>query len=45
MDDKPITARQTIRALPAVAKYKPNLIEDIYNALHKAKQEFHPTGK
>lgn len=36
MDDKPITARQTIKALPVIAKYKPNLIDVICDALHKA---------
>lgn len=36
MDDKPITARQCIKALPGIAKYKPDLIEDILSALEKA---------
>ncbi|MCL2460543.1 MAG: SufBD protein [Euryarchaeota archaeon] len=36
MDDKPITARQCIKALPDIAKYKPNLVDDIRTALHKA---------
>lgn len=36
MDDKPITARQTIKALPAIAKYKPDLKNDICNALRSA---------
>lgn len=34
MDIKPITARQTIQALPTIAKYKPVLIDDICKALH-----------
>ena len=36
MDDKPITARQCIKALPNIAKYKPDLIDDIRAALSKA---------
>ena len=36
MDEKPITARQCIKALPNIAKYKPNLIDDIRSALNKA---------
>lgn len=36
MDDKPITARQTIKALPIIAKYKPELTKDISKALYKA---------
>ena len=39
MDDKPITARQCIKALPNIAKYKPDLIEIICNALKKANPE------
>ena len=35
-DDKPITARQTIKALPTIAKYKPELRADISQALRKA---------
>lgn len=35
-DDKPITARQCIKALPLIAKYKPDLRQDIVNALHCA---------
>ncbi|PHV69965.1 SufBD protein [Sporanaerobium hydrogeniformans] len=38
-DDKPITARQCIKVLPIIAKYKPDLRQDILNALHRA----HPT--
>lgn len=35
-DVKPITARQCIKQLPIIAKYKPELREDILSALHKA---------
>jgi len=35
-DDKPITARQCIKALPNIAKHKPDLINDIRIALNKA---------
>ncbi|MDD3571279.1 MAG: SufBD protein [Lachnospiraceae bacterium] len=35
-DDKPITARQCIKALPSIVKNKPDLKLDIENALHKA---------
>jgi hypothetical protein len=41
MDDKPITARQTIKALPTIAKYKPDLINDICNALYKANTQIY----
>ena len=36
LDDKPITARQCIKALPSIAKYKPDLKNDIENALRRA---------
>jgi len=36
VDDKPITARQCIKALPDIANYKPNLVDDIRTALNKA---------
>ena len=36
MDDKAITARQCITALPNIAKYKPELVDDIRAALNKA---------
>lgn len=39
MDQKPITARQCIQALPEIAKYKPDLIGDIQDALKKADTE------
>ena len=35
-DVKPITARQCIKMLPIVAKYKPELKNDILSAIHKA---------
>lgn len=40
-DDKPITARQCIKVLPIVAKYKPELKEDILKALHGANPEIY----
>jgi hypothetical protein len=36
VDDKPITARQCIKALPNIAKHKPDLINDIRIALNQA---------
>ena len=36
MDDKPITSRKCIKALPNIAKYKPDLTDDIIAALRKA---------
>lgn len=35
-DVKPVTARQCIKLLPIIAKYKPELRNDIISALHKA---------
>lgn len=35
-DSKPITARQCIKLLPMIAKYKPELKNDILSALHEA---------
>ena len=35
-DVKPITARQCIKLLPIIAKYKPELKNDIFSALYKA---------
>lgn len=35
-DVKPITARQCIKLLPMIAKYKPELKDDILSALYKA---------
>lgn len=35
-DVKPITARQCIKLLPIIARYKPELKNDILSALHKA---------
>lgn len=36
MDDKPITARQCIKTLPSLVKYKPELKDCVVNALYKA---------
>lgn len=36
VDDKPITARQCIKVLPTIAKYKPDLKNDIEIALNQA---------
>lgn len=36
-DEKPITARQCIKVLPSVARYKPHLTSDIIWALRNAK--------
>jgi len=36
MDEKPITARQCIQALPAMVKHKPDLKEHVVRALYKA---------
>ncbi|WP_312651610.1 SufBD protein [Aminipila sp.] len=36
IDDKPITSRQCIKALPVIATYKPDLINVICEALRKA---------
>jgi hypothetical protein len=44
MDDKPITARKTIKALPTIAKYKPDLIDDICTALHKANPQIYKSS-
>jgi len=35
-DVKPITARQCIKLLPIIAKYKPELRDDILSSLHKS---------
>ena len=39
LDEKPITARQCIKVLPNIAKYKPELVECITEALRKADTE------
>ena len=39
MDEKPITARQCIQALPEIAQYKEGLKADIVEALQHAKPE------
>lgn len=36
LDEKPITSRQCIKALPNIAKYKPELVECIIGALRTA---------
>jgi hypothetical protein len=36
MDAKPITARQCVKALPIIAKYKPDLVDCICSALRQA---------
>ena len=41
-DVKPITARQCIQSLPELAKFKPELREDIVNALRNAKTFRYP---
>ncbi len=42
MDEKPITARQCIKVLPDIAKYKPDLVGPIRKALMKANTEIYP---
>jgi hypothetical protein len=44
MDDKPITARQCIKALPNIAKYKPELVDCICTALRKANVEIYKSS-
>jgi len=44
MDDKPITARQTIKALPSIARYKHDLINDICAALRKANPQIYKSS-
>ena len=39
LDEKPIIARQCIKVLPNIAKYKPELVECITEALRKADTE------
>jgi hypothetical protein len=41
MDVKPITARQCIKTLPTVARYKPDLRDYICNVLHKANPQIY----
>jgi hypothetical protein len=36
LDEKPITSRQCIKVLPNIAKYKPELVDCIIEALRKA---------
>lgn len=42
LDAKPITSRQCIKSLPQIAKYKPDLKEDIIIALEKADTSIYP---
>lgn len=44
MDDKPITARQCIKALPAIAQYKPDLKNSIIMALRKADPQIYKSS-
>lgn len=44
MDDKPITARQCIKALPTIARYKPELTDCICNALRKANPQIYKSS-
>lgn len=44
MDDKPITARQCIKSLPPIAKCKPDLIDDICNALRTANPQIYKSS-
>lgn len=41
LDEKPITARQCIKALPNIARYKSDLVEVIRDALRKADVEIY----
>jgi len=43
-DDKSITARQCIKALPNIAKFKPDLIGCICTALNKANPEMYASS-
>ena len=44
MDDKPITARQCIKSLPIIAKHKPDLKDDICNALRTANPQIYKSS-
>ncbi len=44
MDDKPITARQCIKSLPTIAKHKPDLIDNICNALRTANPQIYKSS-
>ncbi|TYQ18139.1 UNVERIFIED_CONTAM: hypothetical protein Cloal_0552 [Acetivibrio alkalicellulosi] len=44
MDDKPIAARQCIKALPNIAKHKPELVNCICTALRKANVEIYKSS-
>ncbi len=41
-DGKPVTARQCIKLLPVIARYKPELKSDIVSALHGADISVYP---
>lgn len=40
-DEKPITSRQCIKALPSIAQYKPDLVDSICAALRNANPEIY----
>lgn len=44
MDDKPITSRQCIKSLPTIANYKPDLKDDICNALRTANPQIYKSS-
>lgn len=44
MDVKPITARQCIKSLPAIAKHKPDLTRDMCNCLRKANPQIYKSS-
>lgn len=44
MDDKPITARQCIKSLPTIVKHKPDLIDDICNAMRTANPQIYKSS-
>ena len=43
-DEKPITARQCIQALPEIARHKPVLCDDICRALRGADPTIYPSS-
>lgn len=43
-DTKPVTARQCIKSLSVIAKYKPYLVEDMILALEKANISIYPNS-
>ncbi|MBE6830776.1 MAG: SufBD protein [Ruminococcaceae bacterium] len=44
MDDKPITARQCIKSLPIIVKYKPDLKDCVCNALRNANPQIYKSS-